>query len=60
MINQYQERSFKVSGHRSRKYFKCLETNILDAILDIIAKDGNSGSVERYMHTMKENLRCVL
>ena len=37
----------------------CLETNILDTTLDIATKDEYAGSVEIYIHTMKECLIWV-
>ena len=45
VIEQYQERSFKVTWHKANNKFKCSETNILDAIVDIVTKDKYYGSV---------------
>ena len=60
VIEQYQARGFKVIGHIAKNEFKCLETNIIDAIVGIVYKDEHAGSVESSIDTMKEHLICVL
>ena len=59
VIEKPQAKGFKVAGHKLNNEFKCLETKILDAIVDIFTKDEHDGSMERSILTIKECLICV-
>ena len=51
VIEKYQEIGLKVTGNRSNNKLKWLKTDILDASVDIVAKNEHPGSAEKSICT---------